>query len=200
MELREWKYCVIGNIRKENTDESGRVRRGCKYYPAGRKIYLSVRYQKDERTITVMGLNRYRSHYILECIQTDMIENIRCSRVFKPKVVMLMNCRDSSDLWWGDTDEDYYDTKEYAEMLKSEKEYGTGYESYLRRKLKHELDNEAVQNMMRLEQYGYYRDDYLPLDILYKHPDGYPKEIVKEVLEENPDYLLHWPLLKEYLG
>lgn len=197
VKTQDWKYCVIANIKQEHIDSDGIKRFGCKYFPGRRKVYLSNRYWKAAREITVMGLNRWKSKYILESVPLDLLENIRCKRTFKPRVVELMNDWEFKDLWWTNAYEDGLDAKAFAEMLKSEQTGGTGYEDYLKMQLRNGFEKEIEKNSKMLNEYGLYRDDYIPTEVLYDR--SYPYEIVRSVLEENPKYLQQWPLMKEYL-
>ena len=56
------------------------------------------------------------------------------------------------------------------------------------------LENEIKEQGRRLE-HGWYRDDYVPFEILY----GCPEEIIREVIEMHPEYLRQWPLLEDYI-
>ena len=110
------KYCVIGNIIKERIDENGMIRYGTASFPGDRKVYISRRLWKDG--VTIMGLNRFKSRYILETIPLEWIENIRSSKTFKPRVIELMKDTDPfHDMWWLYHEEDKSGTIEYAQLL-----------------------------------------------------------------------------------
>lgn len=57
------------------------------------------------------------------------------------------------------------------------------------------LENEIKEQDRCVKDGMWYRDDYIPFEILY----GCPIEIVREVVEMHPEYLGHWPLLKDYI-
>ena len=114
-ELKKWRYCVAGNIINERVDEDGIARNGTVVFPPGRKVYLSKRLWRPPDEVTVMGLNRFKSKYVLERVPLVHIENIRCQKVFKPRVTELM-CDDIEhhDMWWGSTGEDYLDAQMFV--------------------------------------------------------------------------------------
>ncbi|WP_405375485.1 hypothetical protein [Pseudobutyrivibrio sp.] len=111
------KYCVIGNITKEeHVDEEGNSRQGTKVFPPGRKVYLSRRIWKDE--IVVLGLNRYKTGYALDLVPLDFIENIRFSKSFNPKVLAHMVTSDEyMDMWWSYQKEDEVGARNFTDML-----------------------------------------------------------------------------------
>lgn len=125
------KYCVIGNIVK-HPDENGVIRYGTVTFPGGRKVYISRRLWKDE--VTVMGLNRFKSRYVLKKIPLAWIENIRFSKTFDPLVLELMtNTDEFPDMWWRYKEEDKTGAMEYSRLLNrlkaGDKE---GFEQYYR--------------------------------------------------------------------
>lgn len=111
------KYCVIGNIVKERTDDAGIVRHGTVEFPGGRKVYISRRLWIDGE-VTVMGLSRFKSEYILERVPLIWIDNIRASKSFSPRVLELMtNNVEQHDMWWLYKEEDKIGSAEYARIL-----------------------------------------------------------------------------------
>ena len=113
------KYCVIGNIVKEHKDEEGIVRHGTLPFPGGRKVYISTRFWGDAGEVTVMGLNRFKSKYILERVPLNLIENIRASKTFDLRVLKLMqNDLEYRDMWFLYREEDKIRSEQYAQMLK----------------------------------------------------------------------------------
>jgi len=82
----DWKYCVVGNIKKTHYDDNNILRYGTAAFTGGTKIYLCGRLWDKKRThINALGLNRRK---YLQVVWTDIshIENVRVQRVFKPKV------------------------------------------------------------------------------------------------------------------
>ena len=57
------------------------------------------------------------------------------------------------------------------------------------------LENEIKEQDIRVKDGVWYRDDYIPFEILY----GCPMEIVREVLKMHPEYSRQWPLLDDYI-
>ena len=100
---RAWKCCVVGNIVKTRIDENGILRYGTSAFTGGTKVYLCGKYW-DERakTITVIGLNRFKKFSVSD-IPPNAIENVRCQRVYKPKVIEIMDDFEFWDYWWGNT-------------------------------------------------------------------------------------------------
>lgn len=114
----KWRYCVAANIINEHIDNEGIARNGTIVFPPGRKVYLSKRLWRSPNEVTVMGLNRFKSKYVLERVPLAHIENIRCQKVFKPRVTELM-CDDFEhhDMWWDNTDEDCLDAQMYVSAV-----------------------------------------------------------------------------------
>lgn len=91
MEDKEWRFCVVGNIVKQHQGEDGTVYYGTKVFPGGAKVYIADELLRlDNRTIKVLGLNRHK-RYNMEWVSMDLIENVRVQRVFKPKVLNIMD-------------------------------------------------------------------------------------------------------------
>ena len=85
-------------------------------------------------------------------------------------------------------------------MLISEQKNGFGYEQYLRNKLEDRLYEEYLLNNTSLKGFGCYRTHYSQKEFLYIHDDDFPKDIVREVMSEKPEYLDYWPSLKAWLN
>ena len=78
--------------------------------------YISRRLWGD--SVTVMGLNRFKSNYIFGRVPLDWIDNIRFSRTVKPRVIRLMtNTDEYSKMWWRYKEEDRIGAMEYADIL-----------------------------------------------------------------------------------
>lgn len=111
------KYCVIGNIVKERTDEAGIIRHGTVEFPGGRKVYISRRLWIDGE-VTVLGLSRFKSEYILERVPLIWIDNIRAAKSFSRRVLDLMrNDTEHQNMWWLYKEEDRLGAAEYAKVL-----------------------------------------------------------------------------------
>lgn len=116
IKLGMMKYCVIGNIVKEYTDENGILRHGTKCFPGGRKVFITRRLWEDG--VLVMGLNRYKSKYVYENVPLSCIENIRFSKTFKPRILEEMKfTNEFPDEWWMYKEEDRIGAMEYADTL-----------------------------------------------------------------------------------
>lgn len=121
-EKKEWKYCVVGNIVNERIDESGIIRHGTVAFRGGTRVYLegkSLHYADD--TIFVIGKNRFGS-YAYEKIKRDQIENVRFSKVYKPTIIEKMYPYEEF-CWWGNTEEDGLDAKQFATKWPNFPEY-----------------------------------------------------------------------------
>lgn len=108
MEDKEWRFCAVGNVVNEHTDENGKVFYGTKAFVGGTKLYIDDRtYDINDGYVTVIGLNRY-NRYVVESVPINLIENVRLQRVFKPKVLDIMDYLERMDGWpWrGRTAED----------------------------------------------------------------------------------------------
>lgn len=110
----KWRYCVVGNIVLDRTDEEGNIRHGCKEFKAGTKVYLYGKYWPEEfNYIPVIGLDRHRKYRVVK-ISKEYIENVRAGRVFKPNILEIMNNFEFTDAWWDSSEEDKLDTKNFA--------------------------------------------------------------------------------------
>ncbi len=115
-EKKEWKYCVVGNIVRERIDENGILRHGTVAFKGGARVYIEGKnydYDYVRSGITVLGLNRYR-RYAYEFIPKDQIENVRFTRTFKPTVMDKMYPYEGHDGWWGNSEEDGENAKQFA--------------------------------------------------------------------------------------
>jgi len=111
----DWKYCVVGNIKKTHYDDNGLLRYGTAAFTGGTKVYLCGRlWDKKGTHIDALGLNRRK---YLQVVRTDIshIENVRVSRTFKPTVIGIMNDFEFYDCWWGNT---FQDKKEVEDFVK----------------------------------------------------------------------------------
>lgn len=109
-----WRYCVIGNITKNHYDEQEILRYGTKAFRGGTKVYLCGKYwDKKQNVISVIGLNRYKC-FVVEDVSTDLIENVRCSRAYKPAVLKLMENFEFCDFWWDESTRAKEETIEFV--------------------------------------------------------------------------------------
>lgn len=113
----EWRYCVIGNIVPEHTDEEDILRFGTKVFPGGRKVYISKSFWPNDGTVTVAGLTRFKNKYDTEHVSLDLIENIRVSKTYAAGPLMIMTNFEFSYTWWGNTNREKKRCKEFAAAL-----------------------------------------------------------------------------------
>ncbi len=113
-EKTNWKYCVVGNIVKTHSDENGVVRYGTPAFTGGTKVYLCGKYWDNTYdTITVIGLNRGKK-YQTNHIAPHLIENVRCSKVYNPAILDIMNNLEFEDWWWGNQKKDKIETIDFV--------------------------------------------------------------------------------------
>ena len=110
----QWKYCVAGNILKTRVDEQFRYRNGTAAFRGGAKVYLNGRYCFFEQDkIDVLGLTRGHRFQVIT-LSPLVIENVRLQRVYKPRVLAIMNDPEFRHSWWHDTEEDKKDAERFV--------------------------------------------------------------------------------------
>lgn len=118
-ENNNWRYCVVGNIVRTRIDKDGIFRYGTSAFTGGTKVYLSrnfFEYPRDE--ISVIGLNRFKRYQVVE-VTPECIENIRCSKTYKPSVLSLMSDWEFLNCWWDNTPEDKRSAEEFVRRWKA---------------------------------------------------------------------------------
>lgn len=86
---KEWKYGVDGNSVKTHISKEGILRYGTPAYTGGRKAYLCGKYWDwTSDSISVIGLNHFKE-FQFNNVPTELIENVRCQRIYKPSVLAL---------------------------------------------------------------------------------------------------------------
>lgn len=96
---KAWRFCVVGNIKKQHLSEEQIVLYGTKAFAGGAKVYISDKtLGLNDGMVSVIGLNRFR-RYAVERVQIDLIENVRLQRVFKPGVLAVMDSLVATDGW-----------------------------------------------------------------------------------------------------
>ena len=114
-----WRYAVAGNIKKSRIDENGVLRYGTSAFKGNTKVYISGRLwderlpEDNKNEIAVLGLSRGRRYYV-DSIPVDLIENVRLTRVYKPKVLEIMSDWEFSDCWWGNSQEECNDALDFV--------------------------------------------------------------------------------------
>ena len=100
MEEKVWRFCVVGNIVKQHQDADGNVCYGTKAFTGGTKVYIADDTLDWSRgTVKVIGLNRFRKYELIR-MPISQIENVRLQRVFKPKVLEIMDGTGCWDGWF----------------------------------------------------------------------------------------------------
>ncbi len=114
----DWKYCVAGNILKTRVDENLNYRNGTAAFKGGAKVYLNGRYHDfGYDSIDVLGLTRGHRFQVIR-VSPQLIENVRLQRVYKPRVLQIMNDWEFHDTWWHDTEDDRKDAERFIEEWK----------------------------------------------------------------------------------
>lgn len=112
---QKWRYCAVGNIKNSHIDNEGILRYGSAAYVGGTKVYLCGKYWSPDRDkIGTIGLNRFKS-YQFNDVSSDLIENLRVSKVYKPSVLELMSNFEFDDCWWKNTPEDRKAVKQFVQ-------------------------------------------------------------------------------------
>ena len=95
----DWRFCAVGNIKPQHTDENGKILYGTKAFAGGTKVYIDDRtYNLSDESVGVIGLNRF-GRYTVESVPLNLIENIRLQRIYKPTVLKIMNHLEIIDGW-----------------------------------------------------------------------------------------------------
>lgn len=118
-----WRYAVAGNIKKTHIDEHGILRYGTAVFKGNTKVYLSGRLWDerlpDENKTDICVLGRSRSgRYYVEYTPIALIEHLRITRVYKPKILAMMSDHEYSDGWWGNTQAERDDASAFLKRLK----------------------------------------------------------------------------------
>ena len=117
-EKAEWRFGVVGNIVKTHTDENGNVFSGTKAFTGGTKVYIDGKHWEFDRlgtSVSVIGLNRFGKYEVTN-VPMELIENVRCQRIYKPTVLSIMNSLEATDGWdwWKNKAEDRKETEAFV--------------------------------------------------------------------------------------
>lgn len=118
-----WRYAVAGNIKKTRIDENGILRYGTAAFKGNTKVYLQGRLwderlpDENKTEISVLGLSRGGKYYV-DSIPIELLENLRITRVYTPKVLDMMSYPEYCEGWWGNTQEDRGDASAFLKRLK----------------------------------------------------------------------------------
>lgn len=118
-----WRYAVAGNIKKTHLYENGILRYGTLVFKGNTKVYLCGRLwderlpEKNKTHIAVLGLTRARRYYV-DMVPIELIENLRITRVYTPKVLEIMSDCEFEQCWWGNTQEERDDASAFLRRFK----------------------------------------------------------------------------------
>ena len=118
-QVKDWRFCVAGNIVKSHLDEDGVLHYGTKAFTGGTKVFLNGKNWSDDKTeIGVIGLNRF-GKYVLEWVPISLIENMRAQRVFGKSVLSIINYQEAVEKWewWDKSAADKRETIAFAEQF-----------------------------------------------------------------------------------
>ena len=122
-----WRYAVAGNIKKTRIDENGVLRYGTAAFKGNTKVYLCGRLwderlpDENKTAISVLGLSRGRRYYV-DYVPIELIENLRITRVYTPKVLDIMSDFEFCEGWWGNTQEEREDASAFLRRFKEKYE------------------------------------------------------------------------------
>ena len=118
-----WRYAVAGNIKKTRIDENDILRYGTAAFKGNTKVYLCGRLwderlpDENKTEISVLGLSRGGRYYV-DSVSISLIENLRITRVYTPKVLEIMSDIEFCECWWGNTQEERDDASSFLKRLK----------------------------------------------------------------------------------
>ncbi len=116
---KEWRFCIVANVKKTHIDENGILRYGSKAFPGGSKVFLSGKnWDPDSDNIAAIGRNRH-GRYAIERLPISIIENVRLQRIFRPGVIELMDHEEMMEgwPWWKRTAVDRKEAQAKCEIL-----------------------------------------------------------------------------------
>ncbi len=116
-----WRFGVAGNIVGKHTDTDGNVYYGTKAFTPGTKVYLDGKCWSNNRDdISVIGRNRF-GRTVVECVNVNLIENVRTQRIFNPQVLDILSHLEAMDgwAWWGKKSCDRKETKQFVKDWES---------------------------------------------------------------------------------
>ena len=95
----DWRFCAVGNIKPQHTDENGKILYGTKAFAGRTKVYIDDKtWRLEDESVSVIGLNRF-GRYAIERVPINLIENIRLQRIYKPIVLRVMDNVEILDGW-----------------------------------------------------------------------------------------------------
>ena len=124
---KPWRYAVAGNIKKQRIDENGDLRYGTAAFKGNTKVYLCGRLwderlpNENKTEISVLGLSRGGRYYV-GCVPIELIENLRLTRVYTPKVLEIMSDFEFCECWWGNSQEERDDASAFLKKIQDKYE------------------------------------------------------------------------------
>lgn len=119
----KWRYAVAGNIKKIRIDENGVLRYGTAAFKGNTKVYLCGRLwderlpDENKTEISVLGLSRGGKYYV-DSVPIKLIENLRITRAYSPRVLNIMSDVEFCECWWGNTQEERSDASDFLKRVK----------------------------------------------------------------------------------
>ena len=120
MENHIWRFGVVANITEYHIGDDGKQYRGTKPFTPGTKVYLGGK-NWSEKSNDIRGIGRNRFGRIaLEWISVDCLENIRTQRIYKPRVLEIIDFEERVEgwEWWKQTVSDRKETEEFVKNWK----------------------------------------------------------------------------------
>ncbi len=117
---QDWRWCLVGNIVETHEyGEDHEMKTGSKHFAPGAKVFMApVRWGDGYERISVIGKPRKKQNYVEVIMRSELIENLRMQRVYKPAVLRRMDRSECH--WWGNTDQDRDEIIEYLESRNPE--------------------------------------------------------------------------------
>lgn len=117
-----WRFGVVGNIVKQHIDKEGIVRYGTKAFTSGTKVYIDgTTWTPVRDSVSVIARNRF-GKYTIESVPVSLVENVRTQRIYKPKVLEIMDYEEVMEgwAWWKRTAADRKAAKAFVDSWNSD--------------------------------------------------------------------------------
>ena len=120
MENVIWRFGVVANITEYHIGDDGKKYKGTKPFTSGTKVYLGGKnWDSTRQNIGVIGRNRF-GRIALEWIPIDCLTSIRTQRIYKPRVLEIIDQEERMEGWdwWKRTTSDRKETEEFVKNWK----------------------------------------------------------------------------------
>ena len=118
-ENNNWRYCVAGDIVRTRIDKDRVFRYGTSELFGYTKVYLSRNFFEDPgEEISIIGYTMSNQYQVVK-VAPECIENIRCSKTYKPSVLNIMGDSELSGCWWDNTPEEKQSAEEFVRLWKA---------------------------------------------------------------------------------